>query len=100
MLFSYSFPSFEDFKNSMAVTPIGGNQLNTGSAYFEPGKLIISFSLTWLLENGPISSCQPLLKPGLTKLISSYIVGPFSVSHKVPVIGSKAIPKLFLIPYA
>src|SRR6476619_2173785 len=49
---------------------------------------------------GPMTTCHPLLKPGFTILISSYWSGPFSVSHKVWVIGSIPNPKLFLMPYA
>ena len=41
----------------------------------------------------PCTSAHPLLNPGSTKLISSPSPGPFSVSHKLPVIGSKLMPK-------
>ena len=36
----------------------------------------------------------------LYKFISSPKVGPFSLSHRLPEVGSKSIPKLFFIPYA
>jgi hypothetical protein len=48
----------------------------------------------------PSTLFQPLLNPGSTKLISSPNTTPFSVSHSLPVTGSKSIPKLFQIPYA
>src|SRR5690242_9688302 len=100
MLFVYCCPNFDDFRNSMAVTPIVTRQLNIGSAYLDPGKLTRSLAVTLLLAIGPMALSHPLLKPGLTRLISSYSKSPFSVSHKLPVTGSIANPKLFLIPYA
>src|SRR5918999_463533 len=58
------------------------------------------FNLEEDKEAIPCISCHPLLNPGSTKLISSELPGPFSVSHIFPVIGSKSNPKLFRIPYA
>ena len=53
-----------------------------------------------LRELGPITVLHPLLKLDVTRLISSYVDGPFSVSQRNPVIGSTPRPKLFRIPIA
>src|SRR5919202_6346132 len=72
ILFLYLSPSFDEFRKAMSVTPIDSNQLKTGSAYLEPGKLKSWDSVILLFRDiGPMTFFHPLLKPGLTTLISS-----------------------------
>jgi hypothetical protein len=89
-----------------AVGPIVGIHVNSGALYFpfppnsnkSSGFSIMSSDGPPFLGQIPCTLFQPLLNPGLTGLISSPNPGPFSVSHRLPVTGSKSIPKLFRIP--
>src|SRR5581483_3258127 len=100
MLFTYFSPNIFEFRNWIAVGATTFFQLSTGSAYLELGKLTKLCAVSLSLDTGPMTCCQPLLKPGWTRFISSWLSAPFSVSQRLPVTGSIARPKLFRIPYA
>src|SRR5215212_1959062 len=112
IVFSYCLPNLSEFRNLRAVGAIVRSVASSGALY-TPFPSKVTKSLGGILLSAPMAgpgldpashipaTCdQPLLNPGLTRLISSPKVLPFSVSHKSPVEGSKSIPKVLRIPYA
>jgi hypothetical protein len=60
---------------------------------------LVSICLNWgTLDEGPMICTQPEFQPGSTRFSSLKVSSPFSFCQRSPEIGSKFIPKLFLIP--
>src|ERR671920_370075 len=105
MSFWYCFPSFTESRNFSAVGATGFSHVNSGGLYLPfPAKSTklddglemscpaVSFPIDPSGAHIPITCAHPLLNPGSTRLISSPYLGPFSVSHRLFVTGSKPNP--------
>jgi len=105
--FKDAWANLVELKNASVIGPTGFSQVNSGVLYLplpskstKPGGFIVSILLSFMYSHIPAVLLCPLLNPGSTRFISSPKKSPFSVSHKLPVTGSKSIPNEFLIPYA